>query len=60
VAALGRPIGELDSCLERHFAGGGNFKQNKNLRQKFKQAIQKLNILFLLRTKFIMTLPPLI
>jgi len=31
VAALG--IGELGSCLggclERHFAGGGNFKQNK-------------------------------
>jgi len=27
VAALG--IGELGGCLERHFARGGNFKQNK-------------------------------
>jgi len=27
----------------------------KNKKQKFKQAIQKLNILFLLRTKFMMT-----
>jgi len=27
VAALG--IGELGGCLERHFEGSGNFKQNK-------------------------------
>jgi len=27
VAALG--IGELGGCLEQHFAGGSNFKQNK-------------------------------
>jgi len=30
VAALG--IGELGGCLERHFAGGGNFKKKKKKR----------------------------
>jgi len=48
VAALG--IGELGGCVYNGILqGAALLSKIKNKKQKFKQAIQKLNILFLLR-----------